>query len=181
MLRGEHVGLRARLEGDVPVLHAELYDDVATRSRADSRAWRPVALGSLASPYAVTEPTDEAAMFSVVTLADNQLAGEALLWGVDTHNRAAHLGLSLRPVFRGQGFGLDAVRALCRYGFANLGLHRLQIETLTDNVAMVRVAEQAGFVAEGTLRGSAWVDGSFVDEVVLGLLTDAWAARATVT
>lgn len=36
-LRGEVAGLRARLESDVPVLHAGLYDDVATRSRADSR------------------------------------------------------------------------------------------------------------------------------------------------
>jgi len=38
MLRGDKVGLRARQEADVPLLHSELYDDVATRSRADPRA-----------------------------------------------------------------------------------------------------------------------------------------------
>ena len=76
MLRGEKVGLRARREADVAVLHSELYEDVATRSRADSRAWRPLTVGP-ASPYAVSDPTDDNAMFSVVTLADDELAGEA--------------------------------------------------------------------------------------------------------
>ena len=39
MLHGQRVTLRARLDADVPVLHAELHDDVETRSRADSRPW----------------------------------------------------------------------------------------------------------------------------------------------
>jgi len=32
------------------VLHAELYEDIATRMRADSRPWRPIPAGSAASP-----------------------------------------------------------------------------------------------------------------------------------
>src|SRR3954462_5344879 len=60
MLRGDKIGLRARHETDVPVLQSELYDDVATRSKADSRPWRPLAPGSPASPYTVSDPTDDA-------------------------------------------------------------------------------------------------------------------------
>jgi hypothetical protein len=81
MLRGDIIGLRARHETDVPVLQAELYDDVATRSKADSRPWRPIGPGSVASPYAVSDPTDDAACFSVVQLSGDELVGEALLWG----------------------------------------------------------------------------------------------------
>jgi len=95
------IGLRARRDSDVQVLQSELYDDVATRSRADSRPWRPISPDSSHSPYAVGEPSDEAACFSVVELHTQELAGEALLWGIDTHNRTAHLGISLRPDFRG--------------------------------------------------------------------------------
>jgi RimJ/RimL family protein N-acetyltransferase len=51
MLRGEVAGLRARQDSDIPVLHAELYDDVAIRVQADSRPWRPIAAGSAESPY----------------------------------------------------------------------------------------------------------------------------------
>jgi RimJ/RimL family protein N-acetyltransferase len=175
MLRGELAGLRARLDSDVPVLHAELYDDVATRMRADSRPWQPVPPGSPASPYAVTGPSDDAAVFSVVRLTTGELAGEALLWGIDTHNRVAHVGISLRPAFRGHGLGADAVRLLCYYGFAVRGLHRLQAETLTGNTAMIAAAARAGFVREGTLRSSAWADGTFADEAILGLLAAEWS------
>jgi RimJ/RimL family protein N-acetyltransferase len=175
MLRGSRIGLRARLAADVGVLHAELYDDVATRSRADSRAWRPISPDSSASPYHVSGPTDDGACFSVVELEGEELAGEALLWGIDAHNRLAHLGISLRPAFRGRGLGTDVVRVLSHYGFVVLGLQRLQIETLPENAAMIGAAIRNGFTHEGTLRRSAWVTGEFADEIVLGLLADEWS------
>ena len=170
MLRTGKVGLRARDEADVAILHAELYEDIATRMQADARPWRPIPVGSAASPYAVSEPRDDVACFSVVELAGGDLAGEALLWAIDLHNRAAHLGLSLRPAFRGGGLGTDVVVALCDYGFAVRGLHRLQVDTLASNTAMIRAASRAGFVHEGTLRRAAWVNGEFADEVILGML-----------
>jgi RimJ/RimL family protein N-acetyltransferase len=179
MLRGSKIAVRARHATDIEVLHAELYDDVATRSRADSRAWRPIPPDSSASPYHVTGPADDAACFSVVELEREELAGEALLWGIDTHNRMAHLGISLRPAFRGRGLGTDVVRVLCHYGFVVLGLHRLQLETLADNAAMIAAATQSGFAHEGTLRRSAWVTGAFVDEIVMGLLADEWLPAAS--
>jgi RimJ/RimL family protein N-acetyltransferase len=175
MLRGEVSGLRARHESDIPVLHAGLHDDVETRVRADSRPWRPIPPGS-SSPYQVTGPDDHTACFSVVELASGDLAGEALLWNIDLHNRMAHIGMALLPAFRGRGLGTDAVRVLCRYGFAIRGLHRLQAETLADNDAMIHVASRAGFTREGTLRRSAWVNGDFLDEVILGLLAAEWEA-----
>jgi RimJ/RimL family protein N-acetyltransferase len=174
MLRGEVAGLRARQDGDVPVLQAELYDDVDTRMRADSRPWRPIAAGSAASPYRVSGDEESAAVFSVVRLGTDELAGDALLWGIDLHNRSAHIGISLRPAFRGHGLGADAVRLLCYYGFVVRGLHRLQAETLAGNAAMLATAARAGFVAEGTLRRTSWVDGAFADEVILGLLAGEW-------
>jgi RimJ/RimL family protein N-acetyltransferase len=99
-----------------------------------------------------------------------ELAGDTLLWDIDPHNRSAHVGISLRPACRGRGLGTDAVLVLCRYGFAIRGLHRLQLETLADNEAMIRVARQAGFTREGVTRGSDWVNGAFADGVIFGLL-----------
>ncbi|MFF2629427.1 GNAT family N-acetyltransferase [Kitasatospora griseola] len=177
MLHGERIGLRARHDDDIPVLHSELYDDVATRSRADSRPWQPIAAASGHSPFVVAGPSDEAACFSVVELESAELAGEALLWGIDTHSRTAHLGLALRPAFRGRGLAVDVVHTLCEYGFAVRGFQRLQLETLTDNAPMLAAATAAGFTLEGTLRRSAWVYGEYVDQAVLGLLSDEWKPR----
>ncbi|MEU1424741.1 GNAT family protein [Kitasatospora sp. NPDC005751] len=178
MLHNSKVALRARHDADVPVLQAELYDDVATRSRADSRPWQPVSPGAAGSPYAVAAPSDEAACFSVTTLPSGDLAGEALLWGIDTHNRTAHLGLALRPALRGRGLAREVVALLCHYGFTVRGLHRLQIDTLAENLPMIAAATRAGFTLEGTLRRSAWAYGAHRDEVVLGLLAEEWTTPA---
>jgi RimJ/RimL family protein N-acetyltransferase len=125
----------------------------------------------------VAGPADNVAVFSVIRLTDEELAGEALLWGIDTHNRTAHIGISLRPAFRSGGIGTDTVRLLCYYGFAVRGLHRLQIETLADNASMISVATRVGFVPEGTLRRAAWVEGAFADEAIFGMLASEWSQQ----
>jgi RimJ/RimL family protein N-acetyltransferase len=166
------VELRARSEDDGRILHAELYDDTDTWVRSDTRPWVPVPFGP-GSPHWTGDEApsaSDAAVFAVTELATGELAGEALLWGIDLHNRSAHVGLALRPASRGRGLGGDTVRVLCHYGFAIRGLHRLQLETLPDNHAMMTAAVRAGFTREGTTRDSAWVNGRWMDDVIFGLL-----------
>ncbi|CAL9340237.1 GNAT family N-acetyltransferase [Streptomyces sp. enrichment culture] len=174
MLKGDKVGLRARHEDDIPVLRAELYDDVVNAARAEGGPWRPITPGSQDPRLVVDEKNQGLVQFSVVELAGDTLVGTATLWGIDNHNRCAHIGLGLLPSCRGKGYGTDVVAVLCHYGFVVRGLHRLQIETLADNHGMLRSAERNGFVREGLLRSSSWVLGGFQDEVILGLLASEW-------
>ena len=174
MLHGRDVALRARLQSDIALLHSGLYEDVDTHAAADGRAWRPMAPDAEGSEFRVREPSQDVASFTVVARDDGRVLGDALLWKIDLHNRGAHVGLAILPEARGRGVGLDVTEVLCRYAFRTLGLHRLQIETIVGNAAMLAVAARAGFTVEGTLRGAAWVSGRFVDEVVLGLLAEDW-------
>lgn len=171
-LRGRNVLLRSRKPADVPILHAELYEDVAARSRADSRPWRPLP-SSARSPYDVPE-SEDAAFFSIASVDDGELVGEALLWGIDLHNRRAHVGIAIRPGFRGRGWSSEVLGLLCAYGFAVRGLHRLQLDTVAENEAMIRSATHAGFKEEGVLRQSSWVLGRFADGVVMAILAEDW-------
>ncbi|MEU3839753.1 GNAT family protein [Streptomyces sp. NPDC028635] len=174
MLRGSKVGLRARHEEDIPVLRAELLDDVLTSARSEGRPWRPTTPGAEDSRLVSDDKDESNVRFSVVESDGGTLVGMATLWGIDNHSRSAHIGLGLLPSTRGKGYGTDVVAVLCHYGFVVRGLQRLQIETLADNAAMLRSAERNGFVREGVLRSSAWVMGEFLDEVVLGLLAREW-------
>ncbi|WP_320779616.1 GNAT family protein [Streptomyces sp. CRN 30] len=178
MLRGDRVGLRARHEDDIPVLRAELFNDVVNASRAEGGPWRPVSPDAKDPRLVVDDKEQKHVPFSVVELTGGTLIGTANLWGIDTHNRCAHIGLGLLPSARGQGYGTDAVATLCHYGFVVRGLWRLQIETLADNTAMLRAAEHNGFVREGVLRSSAWVMGEYLDEVLLGLLAQEYKRGA---
>ncbi|KPI12904.1 GCN5-related N-acetyltransferase [Actinobacteria bacterium OV450] len=174
MLKGNKVGLRARHEEDVPILRTELFNDVVNASRAEGGPWRPIAPDSKDPRVVVDETEQKHVTFSVVELEGDTLVGTANLWGIDNHNRSAHIGLGLLPSARGKGYGTDVVAVLTHYGFVVRGLQRLQIETLSDNEAMLRSAERNGFVREGVLRSSAWVMGEFLDEVLLGLLARDW-------
>ena len=181
MLNGELVGLRARTADDAEILHEELYENVEDWVRGSNHPWVPIAPGP-GSPYAAADPADDrrgpgssGAEFSIVDLASGELAGQIALWGIDEHNRMAHIGIELRPAFRGRGLGADAVRVACRYGFALRGLHRLQLETLADNQAMIAVAEKLGFTREGATRGSSWMNGRFMDDVIFGLLAEEFS------
>ncbi|MFD4371824.1 GNAT family N-acetyltransferase [Streptomyces sp. NPDC058486] len=176
MLRGNTVGLRARHEEDITVLRTELYDDVVNAARSEARPWRPITPGAKDARLVADDTQEGHVPFSVVELEGGTLIGTANLWGIDNHSRSAHIGLGLLPSARGKGYGTDVVATLCHYGFVVRGLHRLQIETLADNAAMLRSAERNGFVREGVLRSSAWVLGEFLDEVLLGLLVDEWKA-----
>jgi RimJ/RimL family protein N-acetyltransferase len=178
-LRGDHVALRSRHPDDIPILHAELYNDITTRTRADSRPWRPIPPDPNLSPYAAPDQ-DDTVFFSVVAVQEGELAGEALLWGIDQHNRLAHLGLALRPSFRGRGWSIEVLHLLCRYGFDVRGLNRLQLETHIDNKAMERAAVSAGFRQEGIRRQAAWSLGAFGDVVLMGVLADEWSDTAAI-
>ena len=172
MLSGELVALRAPADADMAILHRELYEDLSIYTRTFGRPWIPLPEGSSQSPYSMPTADSDgtSTVFSVVTIADAALVGDALLWGIDTHNRVANIGISLLPAFHGRGLGTDVLRVLCHYAFVVRGLHRLQLDTLAGNIAMRRAAERAGFSFEGTRRQAGWVLGEFLDEVVYGKL-----------
>jgi RimJ/RimL family protein N-acetyltransferase len=174
MLTGEKVGLRARHQEDIPILRDGLFDDVVHTARAAGTAWRPFMPGPEDPRFVIDEKDRTTLHFSVVELEGGTLVGSAVLWGFEAYHRSAHVGLGLLESSRGQGYGSDAVAVLCHYAFVVQGLHRVQIETLADNVGMLRAAENNGFVREGMLRSAAWVMGEFMDQVVLGLLAEDW-------
>ncbi|AOT61703.1 MULTISPECIES: GNAT family N-acetyltransferase [Streptomyces] len=174
MLTGDKIGLRARHAADLPVLRTELFNDVTYAARVETAPWRPIGPDSNDPRLVVDDTDEERVRFSVVESRGGTLIGSANLWGIDAHNRCAHIGLGLLPSARGKGYGTDVVAVLCHYAFVVRGLRRLQIETLSDNTAMLRAAERNGFVQEGLLRSSAWVLGEFLDEVVMGLLAQDW-------
>ena len=99
VLRGELTGLRAPTDNDIEVFETELLTDVETRIRATGRPWLPVAPGTADSPYRQAEDRT-AIRFAVVELATGELAGEAVISGIDLHNRYAEIGLVLRPACR---------------------------------------------------------------------------------
>jgi RimJ/RimL family protein N-acetyltransferase len=80
------------------------------------------------------------------------------------------VGFWMAPSARGRGIMTDAVRLVCRWGFAELGLGRIEWWANVGNEASRRVAVNAGFTMEGTVRARLLHRGERVDGWGAGLL-----------
>lgn len=76
-----------------------------------------------------------------------------------------------------QGYATEALREVVRFGFAELGLHRIYGQYFSDNIASRRVMEKAGMSYEGTLRDHILKWGDYKDMGVCGILRDEWLTQ----
>lgn len=75
-----------------------------------------------------------------------------------------------------QGYGTDAVRTLLRLAFERMNLHRVALTVLDFNERARACYRRCGFVEEGRLRQDRFVDGRYVDAIVMGILRGEWEA-----
>lgn len=111
---------------------------------------------------------------------DGLLLGSCTLYDIHPSNRRAETGYGLGPAHWGQGYALEAMRALLDFGFApaergGLNLHRVEADIDPDNQASARLLERLGFRLEGRLR-ERWIVGGVVsDSAMYGLLQREWS------
>jgi RimJ/RimL family protein N-acetyltransferase len=109
-----------------------------------------------------------------VTLAmtlksDETLIGSISLGTTKPHRRA-ELGYWVGVPHWGRGYCTEAAIAIIKYGFDELGLHKVTSRYMAGNPASGHVMQKAGMVQEGLLREEVLKDGKFHDLVVYGLL-----------
>ncbi len=114
-------------------------------------------------------------MFAIVLRDGDRMIGTTGLHDMDFRSRRATFGMLLgEPSEWGKGYGSEATRMVLDYGFGTLNLNRVQLEVLEHNVAGLRAYEKAGFRREGVMRQHHYVDGAYVDTVVMGILRSEW-------
>ena len=114
------------------------------------------------------------APFAIETLA-GELIGVCSLEDVDPATRSAALGIWIGASFWDKGYGTDAVRTLCRFGFREMNLQRVGLSVFDVNPRGVRAYEKVGFKQEGRARRAHFIDGRHVDVIRMGLLAEELA------
>lgn len=163
-LWGELIRLRAPEEEDLARINELLWDPDVTQNL--SAAWPEPVAGTRDWVRRSRERGDHT--FVIETLAGELIGG----CGLDSPGpgRSAELGIWLAKAYWGQGYGTDAVRTLCRFGFREMNLARIELHVHETNPRGVRAYEKAGFRKEGKLRSDAFVGGRRVDALIMGLL-----------
>ncbi len=104
--------------------------------------------------------------------------GSADLHHIDWSMPSFEIGYWVRRAFRGRGYVTEAVRALTRLAFENLGAERVEIRCSHRNEGSQKVPERCGFSLEGRLRNQTReLDGELRDTLVYALIRGDAAIR----
>ena len=96
-------------------------------------------------------------------------AGSGALFGTcgfvrleEAHARG-EIGYTIGREHQGRGLATECAAAVMRFGFEELGLHRVEAQVVVGNAASARVLEKIGMRREAVLEGRARIRRRFVD------------------
>lgn len=96
-------------------------------------------------------------------------------WRVDR----AELGYWLSPAEQGHGLMTEAARAVMRFGFEELGLHKITVGCLEDNRPSHKVIKKLGFRYTGREEEHVWKDGTWFTHLRFELTQTTWSDVTT--
>ena len=105
---------------------------------------------------------------------DQRVIGNCGIRLKDGKDWEADIGYEIAPEHWGRGHASEAALAVVKFGFRELGLHRISSWCIADNTASARVLEKAGLKLEGRLRGNEYFKGRWWDTLLYGILEHEW-------
>lgn len=118
---------------------------------------------------AIRRPGDALAL---VVEHEDRVVGDVVLWTTD-YVSTGEVGWALDERARGHGFASEAVDALLRHAFDDLGMHRVSASVDPRNQASVRVCRRIGMQREGHLRSDYFCKDEWCDTLVFARLRGA--------
>jgi RimJ/RimL family protein N-acetyltransferase len=169
-LVGEPTALRPWRDTDLAALVAACQDpDIVRWTRVPTPYGKADARAYLLARYDATF-AGLSAPFAIVAADGGHLLGSISLMRFAWEHLRGEVGYWLAADARGQGHATRAVRLICEWGFAQLGLERIDLLAATGNRASQTVAERAGFQREAVLRSYMMGTDERHDMVAFGLL-----------
>lgn len=169
--------LRLLEERDAPAL-LNLYQD----SQAFLQPWepyRPVSFFTLENIRFIIQAdqeaarADEAYAFGLFLAGGDQLIGRyRLSWVMRGFAESANLGYFLAEEYNGRGYSTRAVKAIVRFAFDELGLHRVAAATMPANFGSQKVLEKVGFHREGLARRYLKINNRWEDHYLFAVTAD---------
>ncbi|SDR90593.1 ribosomal-protein-alanine N-acetyltransferase [Paenibacillaceae bacterium GAS479] len=86
---------------------------------------------------------------------------------------SCNLGYRLDKGLLGKGYMPEAVQAIVKHGFDNLGLHRIEANIIPRNAASLSVIRKLGFQEEGLAKRYLKINGKWEDHIHMVMLNDA--------
>lgn len=100
--------------------------------------------------------------------------GQIAYFLIDEKNHFGEIEYCIGEAFQRKGYATEATKAVIAYGFERLGLHKVQISHMSNNIPSRRVIEKCGFCYEGKQRDYFFMNDQYVDRLFYSILEDEW-------
>ncbi len=118
------------------------------------------------------DPTKKS--FTIIELATGMPVGVYTVHNLDWHNRSCLTGYKLIPEGRGRGLAFDADTAFAKYGYDELGMHRITGAVIVTNAKSRNVIHKGPTSFEGLRREAVYKNGQWYDVIETGTLENEW-------
>ena len=115
--------------------------------------------------------------WAVVWRESGRMIGTCGFTQFNLESNSAEIGYVLARPYWGIGIAPEAARAVLRFGFRELRLHRIEAHYMIGNDRSRRVMEKIGMRFEGVRRDSLHVKGRYVSVGVCSILEDEFRIR----
>ena len=112
--------------------------------------------------------------FIIVIRESEMPIGSVYIQHIDQVNQNAEFGIFIGETSAlGHGYGTMAAELMIRFAFTKLGLHKLYLRVLSDNIRAIRSYHHVGFSTEGNLKDEVCIDGIFYDVTRMSIINGA--------
>ena len=93
-------------------------------------------------------------------------------------NLSAEIGIMIgEKQYWDQGYGTEAMRRMCQYGFEELNLNRVFLRVYEGNERGKAAYRKVGFVYEGTMRQARFHRGRYWDIDFMSIIKSDWVSN----
>ncbi len=120
--------------------------------------------------------SSDAFLYKVIDQQTNEAVGHISLGGISRKNRSARISRVLigSSQHKGKGYCKDMIKAVLKFGFEELKLHRISLGVYDFNTAAIKCYQAAGFSVDGNMRDILFFKNHFWSLVEMSILEDEW-------
>jgi len=130
---------------------------------------------SVLEKYIGCKDTDGVIVFAIENLEGENVGGVSF-HSRDEKNGLFSFGIDIDRPHWGQGYAVDAVRILMKYGFWERRYQKCNSACVHTNAASIQLHKKLGFLEEGRRRRQVFFNGEYHDEILFGLTREEFDA-----
>ena len=120
--------------------------------------------------------SSDAFLYKAIDEQTNQVVGHISLGSISRKNRSARISRVLigSSEHKGKGYCKQMIKAVLKFGFEELKLHRISLGVYDFNAAATKCYQAAGFSIDGNMRDILFFKDHFWSLIEMSILEDEW-------